>query len=236
VPSMRRERKNKSHRALALSSSSSFRPMMISSSASSSSSSLNSSSNSFSYDDGDLSGDDDSDEMLNSSSSSPEQPESPEDSPILLQTRLPQAPQLLPLLQHQQYLHEMQYQQAIQQTLINPHDGNYWEWSGIPSQHINVHTANASLPVAMNTMNTLSVSGMFNPEYPSVYHAQSKRALTPPSVELHSNTLPHDFHYGYENSHIQNLNDEYSPVTIEGTYGMNFLNMDMPGYSLPLEM
>lgn len=238
MPSIRRERKNTKSKALSLSTSSSFHlqpnmnlPMHINP--------LNTSTNSlgsYTSEDDDLYDDsDDSEDVLSSSSSmmsSPEQPASPEDSSsVLLQTRMPQPPQFVPMPHHhQQFLHELQLQQ-LQQLINNnchPFEGNSWEWAGMPSQQINVHTAGASLPVSLN--GGFPVGAFNNDKFATselmeqLYHAHGMagQPLQEPP-------------YGYDGGHDHNLNtpleEEYSPAsTAEGPYGMNFLNMEMPGY------
>jgi len=119
----------------------------------------------------------------------------------------------------------------MQQTLLasNPFGGdgvNLWDWSGVPAQQINVHTGNASLPIAMNTM---AMAGVFN----SDMDMQQMQNMNQPLQELQ---------YCFADaSQVQNLNatlEEYSSVIAEGgAYGMNFLNMDVPGYCpLPLDL
>ncbi len=121
---------------------------------SSSTSSLNSS---FSSEEDDLSESEDSDPL-----SSPESPESPDDQ-ILTQTRLPPQPQYLHQ-QQQQFLHEYQLHQFQQAMMMNNTygvDPNLcWDWS-VPQ--INVHTANASMPIAIN--GNVPMVGLFHPEY-----------------------------------------------------------------------
>jgi hypothetical protein len=225
MPSIRRERKNSKTKSL----SPSFQPAVPNP--------MNTSTNSlssFSSEEDDLSDDSDDSDIISSESSSPEQPGSPEDSPILLQTRMPQPPQFLPL-QQQQFLQELQLQQLQQAMLVNPFGENMWDWSGAPAQQINVHTAGASLPVALNASIPVAVAGVFNhdklatSELMELYHAQN---LVQPLQELQ---------YCFDASQIHNLNnvslEDYSPVTVEGSYGMNFLNMEMPGYCpLPLDI
>jgi len=189
---------------------------------------LNTSTNSLgsfsSEDDDDLSDDsmDDSDVLSSSSSSSPEQPASPEDSPLM---QIPQ--QGFPFQPSQLLLQELQMQQLQQAMLANPFEQAAWDWA---PQQINVHTAGASLPVAMNAF---QVAGVFNPDKASelleLYH---QNIAVQPMQELQ---------YCYADaSQMQNINnvlEEYSPVTVEGSYGMNFLNMEMPGYCpLPLDI
>jgi len=204
--------------------------------------SLNTSTNSlgsFSSEEDDLDSDDsadDSDVLSSSSSSSPEQPASPEDSPIL-QTRMPAPPQYLPLnAQQQQLLQEFQLQQAMQQAMlnVNPFGDNIWDWSGVAPQQINVHTAGASLPVALNaaSIHPVAVAGVFNPDKASELLEMYQHNMVQPLQELQ---------YCFDASQVQNLNnvslEEYSPVTVDGSYGMNFLNMEMPGYCpLPLDI
>lgn len=225
MPSIRRERKNSKTKSL----SPSFLPL--------SQNPMNTSTNSlnsFSSEDDELSDDSDDSDVF---SSSPESPESPDDSPVL-QTRLPQTPQFLPH-QQQQFLHELQLQQQLQQAmLINPFgDNNYgWEWS-MPAQQINVHTTGASMPIAMNPSIPVAVAtGIFNtdkfvpPELMELYHTQA--------IQNHQ---MQELQYAFDVSQVQNLNnisvDEFSPVSIEGSYGLNFLNLEMPGYCpLPLDI
>jgi len=208
---IRRERKNSRTKSL----SPSFMP---------SQNALNiSGSSSFSSEEDDMSDNEDSSEedmISSSSSSSPEQPASPLDSPIL-QTRLPQTPQFHPF-QHQQFLQELQLQQLQQAMLLNPYSGdNLWDWSLAPQQ-INVHTAGASLPVAMNVPVSVATS-----ELMELYHAQN---LLP----------PHELQYCFDTQQMQHSMDDYSSSSegsysgSESSYGMNFLNMEMPGY--PLEI
>lgn len=225
VPTIRRERKN-SKSKIPLSPTFQTVP-----------NSLNTSTNSldFNSEDDDMSdSDSEEDDVISSSdSSSPEQPASPLDSPI---GTVPQAP-FLPLHHQQQLLQELQFQQLQQAMLAGPFTGEagLWDWSGVPTQQINVHTAGASLPVALNA---LPVAGLINtdklasPELLELYHAQS--LASQPLQELQ---------YCFDLSQVQNLNgasvEEYSPVgTVEGTFtGMNFLNMEMPGYCpLPLDI
>lgn len=228
MPSIRRERKNSKTKSL----SPSFMPL--------SQNPINLSTNSlnsFSSEDDELSDDSDDSDTF---SSSPESPESPDDSPVL-QTRLPVTPQFLPH-QQQQFLHELQMQQQLQQAmLINPfgENNNYgWEWS-VPAQYhqqINVHTAGASMPVAMNSGMPVAVAtGMFNdkfvpPELMELYHTQALQ-----------NHQIQELQYALADaSQVQNLNnitvEEFSPVS-EGGYGLNFLNLEMPGYCpLPLDI
>lgn len=229
MPTIRRERKNSKTKSL----SPTYLPIVHNA--------LNTSTNSmgsFSSEEDDFSEDDsDSEDVLSSdSSSSPEQPESPDDSPII-QTRLPQAAQYLPY-QQQQLLQELQFQQQLQQAMfINPFgDNTMWDWAGVPAQQINVHTAGASLPISMNG----SIhAGMFNPDKlaPSdlieLYNQYNAQNFAQPLQELQ---------YCFDISQVQNLSnaslEEYSPVAGEGSYsGMNFLNMEMPGYCpLPLDV
>jgi len=225
MPTIRRERKNSKTKSL----SPSFLPI-VQNALNTSTTSLSS----FSSEEDDLSDDSDSDE-ISSSSSSPEQPESPDDSSPILQTRLlPQTPQFLPL-QQQQFLQELQFQQLQQAMLANPFgEGNMWDWSGAPAQQINVHTAGASMPVAMNA--GFPIAGMIHDklatsELIEFYHAQN--LAVQPLQELQ---------YCFDVSQVQNFSnaslEEYSPVAVEGSYaGMNFLNMEMPGYCpLPLDI
>lgn len=227
---IRRERKNSKTKSL----SPSFQPLGLNA--------LNTSTNSLGSfseeddDEDDLSDDSDSEDLLesSSSSSSPEQPASPDmDSPVL-QTRMPQPPQFIPF--QQQLLQELQFQQLQQAMFANPFgDGNMWEWSGLPAQQINVHTAGASLPIAMNGGFPV---GVFTTDKASelmeqLYHAQNNMVVQPSVQELQ---------YCFDASQLQNLNmtmtEEYPQVPqMEGSYGMNFLNMEMPGYCpLPLDI
>jgi len=226
MPSIRRERKNSKTKSL----SPSFQPL-TQNIMNTSTNSLNS----FSSEDDELSDDSDDSDVFSSSPESPD--ESPDDSPIL-QTRLPQTPQFLPL-QQQQFLQELQLQQQLQQAmLINPFgDSNFgWEWA-FPAQQINVHTTGASMPVAMNPIPVAVATGIFNtdkfvpPELMELYHTQA----------LQNHQLQ-EIQYAFDASQVQNLNnisvDEFSPVSVEGSYaGLNFLNLEMPGYCpLPLDM
>jgi len=217
---IRRERKNSKTKSL----SPNFQPMSLVS--------LNSSTNSlgsFSSEEDDDSEDDSMDEsdvLSSSSSSSPEQPGSPEDSPLL--QSLPQTPQGFVPLHQQQLLQELQMQQLQQAMLANPFDTPaMWDWAGVPPQQINVHTAGASLPVAMNG----SIPTVVSSELLELYQ-QNFAAAVQPLQEMQ---------YCFDASQVQHLNnaslEEYSPVTVEGSYGMNFLNMEMPGYCpLPLDI
>jgi len=227
---VRRERKNSKTKSL----SPSFMPLSHSP-MNSSTSSLNS----FSSEDDDLSDDSDDSDVF----SSPDSPESPVplDSPVI-QTRLPTTPSFLPP-QQQQFLHELQLQQQIQQAmLVNPfgESNNYWEWAVPTQQQINVHTAGASMPIAMsNTGIPVAVAqGIFNTESKFVpqelmelYHTQAMQ-----------NQQIQELQYALADaSQMQNLNnitvEEFSPVSVEGNYGLNFLNLEMPGYCpLPLDM
>jgi len=226
---VRRERKNSKTKSL----SPSFMPLSHSP-MNTSTSSLNS----FSSEDDDLSDDSDDSDVF----SSPDSPESPVplDSPVI-QTRLPNTPTFLPP-QQQQFLHELQLQQHIQQAmLVNPfgESNNYWEWSVPTQQQINVHTAGASMPIMSNTGIPVAVAqGIFNTESKFVpqelmelYHTQAMQ-----------NQQIQELQYALADaSQMQNLNnitvEEFSPVSVEGNYGLNFLNLEMPGYCpLPLDM
>lgn len=228
MPSIRRERKNSKTKSL----SPSFLPL-VQTPMNTSTNSLNS----FSSEEDDLS--DDSDDSSDVFSSAPESPETPDDSPVL-QTRLPQTPQFLP--QHQQqFLQELQLQQLQQAMLVNVSnpfgENNGWEWS-VPQQQINVHTTGASLPIAMNPGVPVAVAtGIFSTdkfvpaELMELYHTQTLAGH--PIQEIQ---------YAFADaSQVQNLNnisvEEFSPVSVEGSYGMNFLNLEMPGYCpLPLDI
>lgn len=232
MPTIRRERKNSKTKSL----SPSFAPNGLGMH-----NALNTSTNSLgsfdSSEDDDLedSDDDESDDVLSSSSSSsPEQPASPEDSPII-QTHMPAPPQYLPLNPaQQQLLQELQLQQAMQQAMlnVNPFGENMWDWSGVAPQQINVHTAGASLPVLNAASIPVAVAGVFNPDKATELLELYQQNMVQPLQELQ---------YCFDASQVQNLNnvslEEYSPVTVDGSYGMNFLNMEMPGYCpLPLDM
>jgi hypothetical protein len=228
MPSIRRERKNSKTKSL----SPSFQPMAQNA--------LNTSTNSlgsFSSEEDDLSDDsaDESDVLSSSSSSSPEQPASPEDSPVL-PTHMIAAPQYLPL--QQQQLLGLQLQQLQQAMLVNPFNENaVWDWTtgtiALPSQQINVHTAGASLPVALNASLPVAVAGgVFSPDKATELLELYQQNMVQPLQELQ---------YCFVDTSQVNLNnialEEYSPVTVEGSYGMNFLNMEMPGYCpLPLDI
>lgn len=225
MPSIRRERKNSKSKSL----SPSYQPMNA----------LNTSTNSlnFSSEEDDLSDDEeDSDDVISSSSSSsPEQPESPEDSPIL-QTHMPQIPQYLPLSQQQMLMEQLQFQQLQQAMLLPSSFGEaLYDWSGAPAQQINVHTAGASMPIALNAGIPFNVASLINSdklatsEFIEAYQAQN--FVAQPLQELQ---------YCFDGSQLQNLSaklEDYSNVNVDGSYGMNFLNMEMPGYCpLPLDI
>lgn len=242
LPSIRRERKNSKTKSL--SPSYMPNPMNISTS----------SLGSFSSEEDDLS--DDSDDGSDVFSSSLSSPESPVDSPIpvdspMLHTQLQTPQSFMPTQQQQQqYLHELQLQQQIQQAmLMNPfatgcpteNTFGWADWS-IPQQHqqqqqINIHTAGASMPIAMPTAVPVVVpTGVFNADkYVSqdlmeLYHSQALQ-----------NQQIQELQYALADaSQVQNLNnitvEEFSPV-VEGNYGLNFLNLEMPGYCpLPLDI
>jgi len=232
MPSIRRERKNSKTKSL----SPSFMPL----SQNPMNTSTSSLSSSFSSEEDDLSDDSDDSDVF----SSPESPESPVpvDSPVLHQGLIPLTPNSAYFpAQQQQFLQELQFQQQLQQAmLINPfgdNSNNYaWEWS-VPSQQINVHTAGASMPISMNSAIPVSVAGIFNtekfvpPELMELYHNQAIQ-----------NQQIQELQYALADaSQVQNLNnitvEEFSPVSVEGNYGLNFLNLDMPGYCpLPLDI
>jgi len=237
MPSIRRERKNSKTKSL----SPSYMPMNP---MNTSTSSLGS----FSSEEDDLS--DDSDDSSDLFSSSPESPvDSPVDSPIMSQTQLPQTPTFMTpqqqqQQQQQQFLQELQLQQQIQQALlVNPFgadNNNFgWDWSVPTQQQINVHTAGASVPMAMPTALPVAVAtGMFtndnkfvHPELMELYHSQAIQ-----------NQQIQELQYALADaSQVQNLNnitvEEFSPVSVEGNYGLNFLNLEMPGYCpLPLDI
>jgi len=231
LPSVRRERKNSKTKSL----SPSFMPLSQNP-MNTSTSSLGS----FSSEEDDLSDDsDDSDELF----SSPDSPESPEDSPII-QTRLPTTPTNFLAPQQQQFLQELHLQQQIQQAMMmNPFGEQQlaWDWS-VPQhqQQINVHTTGASMPISMNTGLPVAVpTGIFNTETKFVpqelmelYHSQA----------MAQNQQMQELQYALADaSQVQNLNnmnvEEFSPVSVEGNYGLNFLNLEMPGYCpLPLDI
>jgi hypothetical protein len=220
MPSVRRERKNSKTKSL-----SPYQPM----------NQLNTSTNSlsFSSEEDDLSEDEETDDVLDSSeSSSPEQPESPEDaSPINVQGAYPQ--QYLPLSQ-QQLLQELQFQQQLQQAAMFNQFGaeNLWDWS-MPAQQINVHTAGASMPIAMNGGFPVNIAGFIS----------SDKLATPEMIEAYQNqnfaSQPlQELQYCFDASQMQNMNvklEDFSNVNVEASYGMNFLNMEMPGF-LPLDI
>lgn len=242
MPSIRRERKNSKTKSLSPSYMP-HNPMNTSTS----------SLGSFSSEEDDLS--DDSDDSSDLFSSSPDSPvDSPimnVDSPIMSQTptymSTPQQQQHHHQQQQQQFLHELQLQQQIQQALmINPFAGDNvnnfgWDWS-VPQQQlqqqqqqqINVHTAGASVPIAMPVI----ANGMFNNE--TKYAPQDLMEL------YHSQAIQNqqiqELQYALADaSQVQNLNnmnvEEFSPVSVEGNYGLNFLNLEMPGYCpLPLDI
>jgi len=225
---VRRERKNSKTKSL----SPSFLPL--------SQNSINTSTSSlgFSSEEDDLSDDSDDSDMF----SSPDSPESPilVDSPVI-QTRLPTTPSsYMPSgIQQQQFLQELQFQQQIQQAmLVNPftENNNYsWEWSVPHQQQINVHTAGASMPIAMNSSMPIAMYNTENKFVPQelmeLYHTQAIQ-----------NQQLQELQYALQDaSQVQNLNnisvEEFSPVSVEGNYGLNFLNLEMPGYCpLPLDM
>eukprot|EP00026_Physarum_polycephalum_P006685 Phypoly_transcript_06736.p1 GENE.Phypoly_transcript_06736~~Phypoly_transcript_06736.p1 ORF type:complete len:427 (+),score=101.70 Phypoly_transcript_06736:177-1457(+) len=219
LPSVRRERKNSKAKL------SSFMP--LSQSINTSTSSLGS----FSSEEDDLSDDSDDSDVF----SSPDSPESPVplDSPVI-QTRLPGTPTSSPFIPQQQYLQELQFQQQIHQAmLVNPFMGegasNYaWEWN-VPNQQqqINVHTGGATVPIAMNQVPVAvyNTENKFVPqELMELYHTQAMQ-----------NQQLQELQYALADaSQVQNLNnitvEEFSPVSAEGNYGLNFLNLEMPGY------
>jgi len=210
---------------------------------------------SFSSEEDDLSDDsDDSSDLFSSSS-----PESPVDSPIMTvdspmmsSNQIPQTPTFIttPQQQHQQhqqqqFLHELQLQQQIQQALMMnntyvDNSNNFgWDWSVPQQQQINVHTAGASMPIAMPSVPMAIANGMFTNdakfmphELMELYHSQALQ-----------NQQIQELQYALvDASQVQNLSnninvEEFSPVSVEGNYGLNFLNLEMPGYCpLPLDM
>jgi hypothetical protein len=246
LPSIRRERKNSKTKSL----SPSYLPLSQNP-MNTSTSSLGS----FSSEEDDLSDDsDDSSDLFSSSS-----PDSPVDSPIQVDSPMmtPSYNQLhTPTFmtvqqqqhaqQQQQFLQELQLQQQIQQALlVNPFENNNygWEWNALSQQQqtqqqINVHTGGASVPMSMPTALPVGMpNGMFTEnkfvpqELMELYHSQAIQ-----------NQQIQELQYALADaSQIQNLNnitvEEFSPVSVEGNYGMNFLNLEMPGYCpLPLDI
>jgi len=226
LPSVRRERKNSKK------SMSSFMPLSQNP-INTSTSSLGS----FSSEEDDLSDDSDDSDLF----SSPDSPESPVplDSPVI-HTRLPTTPGSSPFMPQQQYLQELQFQQQIHQAmLVNPFMGegpntySSWDWSLPNQQQINVHTAGASMPIAMNQGHVgCYTENKFVPqELMELYQTQAMQ-----------NQQLQELHYALADAQqVQNLNnitvEEFSPVSAEGNYGLNFLNLEMPGYCpLPLDI
>jgi hypothetical protein len=225
---VRRERKNSKTKSL----SPSYLPLG-SNPMNTSTSSLGS----FSSEEDDLSDDSDDSDMY----SSPESPESPIplDSPII-QAHLPTTPTSFFAPHQQQFLQELQFQQMQQAMLVNPFgDNNYsWEWSVPAQQQINIHTAGASMPIAMNSGMPVAV-GVFNPDQKFV--PQELMELYQTQAIQNQQIQELQYALASDASQVQNLNnitvEEFSPVSVEGNYGLNFLNLEMPGFCpLPLDI
>jgi hypothetical protein len=217
MPSVRRERKNSKSKL------SPYQPNQ-----------LNTSTNSlsFSSEEDEMDSDDDESDVLDSSeSSSPEQPLSPEDSSPMLAIQGAYPAQYLPL--QQQFLQELQLQQQLQQAamLSNQFGGeNLWDWS-MPAQQINVHTAGASMPIAMNGAFPVNIAGFISTD----------KLATPEFIEYQTQNFVQpiqELQYCFDASQMQNMSvklEDFSNVNVEASYGMNFLNMEMPGF-LPLDI
>jgi hypothetical protein len=229
MTSVRRERKNSKTKSL----SPSFLP--LSNSMNTSTSSLGS----FSSEEDDLSDDSDDSDMF----SSPESPESPIplDSPVI--QAIPGTPSYMPSPHQQQFLQEYQFQQQIQHAVMmnNPFssDNSYASWDWAPQQQINVHTAGASMPIAMNSGIPVAVAnGFMNTETKFVPQELMELYQT----QAIQNQQIQELQFALADaSQVQNLNnitvEDFSPVSVEGNYGLNFLNLEMPGFCpLPLDI
>jgi len=230
MPSIRRERKNSKTKSL----SPSFMPNMNTSTL-----------GSFSSEEEDSDDSDDSSEFFSSST-----PDSPVDSPIpvdspMMHNGIPTTPSFMTTpqqhqqFQQQQFLQELQLQQQIQQAMmVNPFSGgengnnyNTWDWSA--AQQINVHTAGASLPIAVSAGMPVAVYNdkFVHSELMEMYQSQ-----------MHSHQIQELQYALADPSQVQTINnninvEEFSPVSVEGNYGLNFLNLEMPGYCpLPLDI
>jgi len=239
MPTIRRERKNSKTKSL----SPSYMPNPMNTSTSSL--------GSFSSEEDDLSDDsDDSSDLFSSSPESPVDSPIPVDSPMMSNSQLHTPTFITTPQQHQQqqqqFLQELQLQQQIQQALmVNPFAGDNgfgWDWSvqqQMQQPQINVHTTGASVPISMPSAMPVA-NGMYNNNHENKFVPQELMEL------YHSQAIQNqqiqELQYALADaSQVHNLNninvEEFSPVSVEGNYGLNFLNLEMPGYCpLPLDI